>query len=60
MINRITLNLKRASFKQSVITWSVKTFEDFDALRARNDSTLVGSNTSAGQDLEMQTLATRR
>lgn len=27
MINRITLNLKRESQRQSVITWSTKTFE---------------------------------
>ncbi|TFY66489.1 hypothetical protein EVG20_g4601 [Dentipellis fragilis] len=28
MVNRITLNLKRASHKRSVIGWSVETFED--------------------------------
>ncbi|KAF5386811.1 hypothetical protein D9615_002136 [Tricholomella constricta] len=27
MINRITLNLKRASERKAVVTWSIKTFE---------------------------------
>lgn len=28
MVNRITLNLKRASAQQKVITWGIATFED--------------------------------
>lgn len=61
MINRITLNLKKASAERSVVAlpWSLKTFEDLGKDQDSNERTLVAEPTSGYDcrshiDIELQ------
>ncbi|THH07899.1 hypothetical protein EW146_g9171 [Bondarzewia mesenterica] len=53
MINRITLNLKRASLKQSIVPWGIRTFEEHD--KGSTSSTLASSDAPhGGEEFELQ------